>query len=159
MEQQMERMYPRIAEHVISMIPDEKWLEIYLYAEILDDSREVYFYFNTFENNDFIYSHDIPEIYGVSEKTYDTLLIELQTIFDELRQIFINNDQKPWTNLTLLLKHPGKLKIYYNYEDVINSKISPTKKQMIFEYQHLGLLPKNEEDRQFVENYVKSQDK
>lgn len=153
----MDKMYPVIAEHVISMIPDGKWHKIYLYAEILDSSREVYFYFNTFENGDFIYSHDIPEKYSVNEKAYDELLLELQLKFNDLRQIFINNDQEAWTNLTLKLKYPGKINILYNYEDVINSKISTTQRQMIFEYEHLELLPQSEKNRQFVLNYVKNQ--
>jgi uncharacterized protein (TIGR01741 family) len=159
MEQQMEQLYPLIAEHVIGMIPDDRWNEIYLYAEILDGSREVFFYFNTSENEDFIYSHDIPEKYSVSEKTYDNLLLELQTKFKGLRQIFIDNDQEAWTNLTLTLKYPGKLKIHYDYEDIIASKVTPTQRQMIFEYRYLGLLPEKEKNRQFVENYVNSQDK
>ncbi|MBO0586397.1 antitoxin YezG family protein [Sporosarcina sp. E16_8] len=157
MEQQMNQMYPVIAEGILGMIPDGNWYEIYLYAEILDGSREVFFYFNTYENEDFIYSHDIPAKYNVSEKTYDSLLVELQTKFHDLRQIFIDNDQEPWTNLTLILKYPGKIKINYDYEDVINSVISPTQRQMVFEYQHLGLLPQSEMNRQFVLNYVNNE--
>ncbi|GGJ94771.1 putative antitoxin YezG [Lentibacillus kapialis] len=158
MEKQMEQMYPIIAEHIISMIPDGKWHEIYLYAEILDDAREVFFYFNTSENEDFIYSHDIPEQFNVSETSYDELLLELQAKFSDLRQIFINNDQEAWTNLTLVLKYPGKININYNYEDVINSGVTPTQRQMIFEYQHFGLLPKNEKNRQIVQKYVDNSD-
>lgn len=150
----MNQMYPVIAEDILGMIPDGNWYEIYLYAEILDGSREVFFYFNTYENEDFIYSHDIPAKYNVSEKNYDRLLLELQTKFHNLRQIFIDNDQELWTNLTLILKYPGKIKVNYDYEDVINSVISPTQRQMVFEYQHLGLLPQSEINRQFVRNYI-----
>ncbi|MGF2714752.1 antitoxin YezG family protein [Bacillus mycoides] len=157
MEQQMNQMYPMIAENIIDMIPDGDWNEIYLYAEILDGSREVYFYFNTSDNKDFLYSHDIPEKYDVSEEIYDNLLLELQTKFNDLRQIFIDHDQEPWTNLTLILKYPGKIKLHYDYVDIINSKISPTQRQMIFEYQHLGLLPQSEKNRLFVQNYVNNQ--
>lgn len=154
MEQQMNQMYPMIVEHVIDMIPDGNWHEIYLYAEILDGSRVVYFYFNTSENEDFIYSHDIPEKYKVSEKIYDNLLVELQNKFYDLRQIFIDNDQEPWTNLTLTLKYSGKIKINYDYEDILNSAIFPTQRQMIFEYQYLGLLPQSEKNRQLIQNYI-----
>ncbi|WP_340741543.1 antitoxin YezG family protein [Sporosarcina sp. FSL K6-5500] len=154
MEQLMNQMYPVIAEDILGMIPDGNWYEIYLYAEILDGSREVFFYFNTYENEDFIYSHYIPAKYNVSEKNYDSLLLELQTKFHDLRQIFIDNNQEPWTNITLILKYPGKIKINYDYEDVINSVISPTQRQMVFENQHLGLLPQSEINRQFVRNYV-----
>ncbi|MGV2962596.1 antitoxin YezG family protein [Paenibacillus sp. AGC30] len=159
MEQQIYQLYPMIAEHILSMIPSDNWNEIYLYAEILDGSREVYFYFNTSENEEFIYSHDIPEKYRLSEKTDDNFLLELQTKFKELRQIFIDNDQEAWTNLTLTLKHPGKLKIHYDYEDVIASEVTPTQRQMIFEYKYLGLLPEKEKNKQFVENYLNSHNK
>ncbi len=152
----MDQHYPIIAEHILSMIPNDNWKEIYLYAEILDGSREVYFYFNTFNDEEFIYSHDIPEKYRLSEKKYNKLLLELQERFEELRQIFIKNDQESWTNLTFILKHPGKLKIHYDYEDVIASEITSTQRQMIFEYQYLGLLPEKEKNKQFVENYLKS---
>lgn len=159
MEQQMNQIYPLIAEHIIGMIPDGKWDEIYLYAEITEGSREVYFYFNTSDNDEFIYSHDIPDKYSVSERTYDNLLLDLQNKFNDLRQIFIDNDQEPWTNLTFTLKYPGKMKIQYDYEDVINSPISSTQRQMIFEYQWLGLLPRSEREKQFVVDYVQSQEK
>lgn|SRR5690625_52505 len=154
MEKQIDKMYPIIAEHVISMIPDGKWNEIYLYAELLEGSREVYFYFNTSENGNFIYSHDIPEEYNVNEKTYDDLLLELQSKINDLKEIFIKNDQEAWTNLTLSLKYPGKLNIDYSYEDILNSNISSTKRQMIFEYVNIGLLPQGEKNREFVLNYV-----
>ncbi|MFK4345119.1 MULTISPECIES: antitoxin YezG family protein [unclassified Paenibacillus] len=158
MENQMDRLYPQIAEHVLDMIPEDKWHEIYLYAEISDDSSNVYFYFNTSENGDFIYSHDIPEKYSVSEKNYDDLLLELQAKFEELRKIFINNDQEAWTNLTLILKYPGKLNIQYNYENIIASNLTSTQRQMIFEYKHLGFLPINESNRKVLEGYLNNQD-
>lgn len=62
-----------------------EWNKVVLYSEILDDSREVYFFFNTKNSEEFIYSHDIPAHYQVSEQIYDDLLIELQDLFDELR--------------------------------------------------------------------------
>lgn len=37
-----------------------EWNKVVLYSEILDDSREVYFFFNTKNSEEFIYSHDIP---------------------------------------------------------------------------------------------------
>ena len=38
----MEQLYQKIAEKINDMIPSE-WMRVTLYAEILDDSREVYF--------------------------------------------------------------------------------------------------------------------
>lgn len=62
-----------------------EWNKVVLYSEILDDSREVYFFFNTKNSEEFIYSQDISEHYQVSEQIYDDLLIKLQDLFDELR--------------------------------------------------------------------------
>ncbi|WP_025677131.1 antitoxin YezG family protein [Paenibacillus polymyxa] len=159
MEKQMDQLYPQIAEHILDMIPEDKWHEIYLYAEILDGSSNVYFYFNASEDGDNIYSHDIPDKYGVSGEVYDDLLLGLQSKFEKLRKIFIDNDQEAWTNLTLALKYPGKLNIQYSYEDMITSELTSTQRQIIFEYQHLGLLPISERNIQFLEGYLDNQDK
>ncbi|MFC9277423.1 TIGR01741 family protein, partial [Bacillus spizizenii] len=78
-------LYQRIANQINEMIPSE-WENVYLYAEILDDSSEVYFYFNIPGKNEFLYSHNIPEHFNVSEDIYDDLLIELQESFEELRE-------------------------------------------------------------------------
>ncbi|WP_306010720.1 immunity protein YezG family protein [Paenibacillus sp. P46E] len=67
-----------------------------------------------------------------------------------LIQVIIDNDQEPWTNLTLTLKSPGKMNIIYDYEDVLASKILPSQRQMVFEYQNLGMFPQNERDRLFL---------
>ncbi|MGW6105418.1 immunity protein YezG family protein, partial [Bacillus subtilis] len=40
----MEQLYQKIAEKINDMIPSE-WMRVTLYAEILDDPREVYFFF------------------------------------------------------------------------------------------------------------------
>ncbi|MRN57150.1 antitoxin YezG family protein [Paenibacillus monticola] len=157
MEKQLDPLYAQIAEHLLNMLPGDQWYEIFLHAEVLDDSTNVYFYFKTAENMDFKYSHDIPSEYGVSEEIYDNLLMGLQAKFEELRQIFINNDQEKWTNLTLILKYPGKININYGYEDFLASKITLTQRQMIFEYKHLGLLPSGEKNRKFIEDYVENQ--
>lgn len=157
MERQLDKLYSEIAQQIIDMIPEEKWCEIYLHAEILDDSSNVYFYFNTQEIKEFQYSHDIPSIYGVSDDIYDDLLTDLHEKFEELKNIFINNSQEKWTNLTIILKYPGKLSINFGYEDILASNIAPTQRQMIFEYQYLGILPKDEQSQKIIEAFVKKQ--
>ncbi|AGE62548.1 DUF600 family protein [Bacillus subtilis] len=42
----MGQLNQQIAEHLNDIIPSD-WTKIILYAEILDDSSEVYFFFNT----------------------------------------------------------------------------------------------------------------
>lgn len=63
-------IYQKIAEQINEIIPSE-WEKVALYAEILDDSSEVYFFFTTPQNQEYIYSHDIPEHFNVDEDIYD----------------------------------------------------------------------------------------
>lgn len=148
----MGQLYQQIAEQLNEMIPCE-WTKIILYAEILDDSSEVYFFFNTLQSEENIYSHDIPKQFDVSKKIYVSLLIELQELFEELREEFKANNQDIWTNLTLKLYNTGKFSIDYDYTDVIASDLNGTQRQMIWEYQNLGILPEDGNDKEFVISY------
>lgn len=85
--EKMEQLYQKIAEHLNEMIPSQ-WEKIVLYAEILDDSADIYFYFTTPSNSGYLFSHYIPEHFDVSEEIYDQLLIELQELFEELKEEF-----------------------------------------------------------------------
>ncbi|WP_420915245.1 immunity protein YezG family protein [Bacillus atrophaeus] len=116
-----------------------EWNKVVLYSEILDDSREVYFFFNTKNSEEFIYSQDISEHYQVSEQIYDDLLIKLQDLFDELRDEWKANNSDV-TNLTLKLDYTGTLSIDYDYEDVIASILDDYQRQMIWEYTNSGIF-------------------
>ncbi|WP_423055771.1 immunity protein YezG family protein [Bacillus atrophaeus] len=125
-----------------------------LYAEILDGSREVYFFFQTPEYDECIYSHDIPEQFRVSKKIYTELLIDLQELFKQLHNEFKENNLEAWTNLTLNLENNGTFSIDYDYEDVIESTLDEYQRQMIWEYNNLGIFPEDEEDIEFVKYYL-----
>lgn len=98
----MQDLYQLIGEKLNDIIPGE-WTKIYLYAEVLDDSTMVLFHFRTPENNQIIYSQDIPSHYNVSKDIFKTLLRELRELFEELRTEHRNNNDDVWTNLTLTL--------------------------------------------------------
>ncbi|MED4648445.1 antitoxin YezG family protein [Bacillus inaquosorum] len=151
--EKMGQLYQQIAEQLNEMIPSE-WTKIILYAEILDDSSEVYFFFNTPQSEEYIYSHDIPKQFDVSKKIYVSLLIELQELFEELREEFKANNQDTWTNLTLKLENTGKFSIDYDYTDVIASDLNGTQRQVIWEYKNLGILPEDKKEKDFVINYL-----
>ncbi|KAF1677295.1 MULTISPECIES: antitoxin YezG family protein [Bacillus] len=152
----IEQLYQKIAEKINDMIPSE-WMRVTLYAEILDDSREVYFFFNTQEDEEYIYSHDIPENFQVSNRIYKNMLLDLQDLFDELRDEFKKQSSDIWTNLTLNLERNGEFSIDYDYEDVLASKYTDTERQVIWEYKHLGITPMSESSRKFLEQYLNEQ--
>ncbi|RPK01754.1 immunity protein YezG family protein [Bacillus subtilis] len=151
--EKMGELYQKIAEHLNEMIPSQ-WEKIVVYAEILDDSADIYFYFTTPNNNsDYLFSHYIPELFDVSEESYDQLLIELQELFEELKEEFKLDNQDIWTNLTLKLENIGKFSIDYNYDDVLSSELDDLQRRDVWKYQNLGILPKDEDDKEFVINY------
>lgn len=94
----LEKTYLQITDVIGKIIPAD-WSKIVLYAEILYGSREVYFFFQTPENDEYIYSHDIPEQFQVSKKIYTELLIDLQELFKQLHNEFKENNPEAWTNL------------------------------------------------------------
>lgn len=93
----LENTYLQITDVIGKIIPAD-WSKIVLYAEILDDSREVYFLFQTPEYDEYIYSHDIPEPFRVSKKIYTELLIDLQELFKQLHNEFKENNLEVSTN-------------------------------------------------------------
>ncbi|TKI36870.1 TIGR01741 family protein [Bacillus mycoides] len=151
----MEIIYQEIGTRVDEIIPGD-WEKIYLYAEVLNDSTEVFFYFSIPTKEEFIYSNDIPKVYNVDRKIYKELLFELFDKFEELREEFRKNEQELWTNLTLTIDNSGKFKIEYNYEDILSSEIGSMDRQIIWMYKNLSILPDNEVDKKFLDNYLKN---
>lgn len=145
--------YQKIAEHLNEMIPSQ-WEKIVLYAEILDDSADIYFYFTTPNNSNYLFSHYIPEHFDVSEEIYDQLLIELQELFEELKEEFKLGNQDIWTNLTLKLENTGKFSIDYIDDDVLSSELDDLQRRDVWKYQKLGILPADEKDRKLIEEYL-----
>ncbi|MDZ7431005.1 DUF600 family protein, partial [Bacillus amyloliquefaciens] len=103
--------------------------------------------------SDYLFSHYIPEHFDVSEEIYDQLLIELQELFEELKAEFKLGNQDIWTNLTLKLENTGKFSIDYNDDDVLSSERDDLQRRDVWKYQNLGILPEDENDKEFVISY------
>lgn len=149
----MQDLYQLISQKLNDIIPCE-WTKIYLYAEVLDDSTMVLFHFRTLENNQIIYSQDIPSHYNVSKDIFKTLLRELRELFEELRTEHRNNNDDVWTNLTLTLDRSGEFQLDYNYDDILASELDGYERIAIWEYRNLGILPEDEDDKEFVISYL-----
>lgn len=151
----IDEIYGVIANKVNDIIPDQ-WTNIYLYAEILEDSREVYFYFKSLTNNNLVYGHDIPKIYRVDKKMYRKLLRELTSCIVELYNEYKENNEKVWSNITFSLDKTGRFNIKYNYDDVLNSDFTAGERQIIWEYEVLGIEPEIEEYKEVINKYLAS---
>lgn len=152
--ERMNELYGVIAEQLNDIIPDG-WEKIYLYSEILDDSREVYFYFESTSKNEIVFSHNIPQTYKLSGKIYDSLLQEIIESMVELNNEFKNKNGNTWTNLTFILEKTGKFNVKYHYNDTLNSKFTMMERQVIFEYEVVGLEQEGE-DQEVIDRYLES---
>lgn len=151
----MGEIYGKIANKVNDIIPD-KWEKVWLYGEVLDDSSEVYFYFYSRTHKKIIYSHDIPNEYKVNNAVYEDLLFELVDIIQELNLEYKENNESVWTNLTFLLDNTGKFNIKYNYDDVLKSEFTAGERQIIWEYEILGVEPEVEQYKEIINKYLES---
>ncbi|KZE37610.1 cytoplasmic protein [Bhargavaea cecembensis] len=129
-----ENLYTDIANTVLEMIP-EKWGWVKLYAEYWDGYYKCYFYYSPAGSGEHVYSLDIPDEYEVSQETFDRLDEQLYDHVKALWNESENQDEDPWTNLTLSLQNDGKIKIDYDYSDL--SDLNPLEKRKRWESDYL----------------------
>ncbi|PLR81667.1 cytoplasmic protein [Bacillus canaveralius] len=130
----MEQLYQQIANTLVNMIPEE-WNKIYLYAELREGYKKVFFYYYPESGVEPIYSLDITEKFVVNENEFDELENDLYGFFSELQEEFKIQEQEQWTNLTFILDNTGQMKINYGYEDL--SQIGPVEKQERWEAEYI----------------------
>lgn len=153
--EELEKNYKQIAESINELIPCD-WDKVWMYAEILDDSAEIVFYFKEQNGNEYVNGHQIPHKYSVNKSTYIHLLYELSEIFEALKKAYIQNDLGAWTTATLQLDHKVEFSIEYGYDDVYSLGIDNVQRIAVWEYETFGFLPEDEEDKEAVLNYLKN---
>lgn len=122
----MELIYPKIANVLLNMIPEE-WDKVLVYSEIREGYERMYFYYYPKNKLNPIYSLDIVDNFDIDEEVLENKEMKLYECFRELWYEFKNQGQEQWTYLTFVLYSTGKMNIEYNYSNV--SEISPVDKQ------------------------------
>ncbi|ACK92486.1 immunity protein YezG family protein [Bacillus cereus] len=148
---EMEKLYQNIAGILNDMIPVD-WLKIYLYAEVSEDSRQVFFYFYSADESAPIYSLDIVEKYNVEGHYCEELEDELYECFTELWHEFERQKQEKWTNLTFTLNNSGEFNIDYDYSDL--SEVDSYEQQIIWEYKHMGIVADGDRPKAIIDRYI-----
>ncbi|WP_374720044.1 antitoxin YezG family protein [Parageobacillus toebii] len=152
-ETKLDSIYQAIAQNIVETIPED-WTKVYLYAEITEGVHKSYFFYYPVRSDEPAYSHDIPELFDIDENEYDELWYQLLDLLQELWNEFKINSNQPWSNLTLILDNEGNFKIDYSYDDL--SKVDPHEQQIIWEYKYLGLIPEDDDDKEFLKEYLNS---
>lgn len=151
-EQKLENIYHNIAETIIETI-QEDWAKVILYGEVVEGAQRAFFFYYSKLDGQLIYCRDIPEMFEFSLENYKQLMDNLITYLKELKNEFINYGQEAWTNLTMSFTDTGEFNIDYNYEDLTDA--DDHERDIIWEYKHLGIVPEDEDDNEFLEEYLK----
>ncbi len=150
---EMERIYSKIAKKIVQMIPEE-WARVFVYGEILEDVQKGFFYYLTKDGNQPIYSYYIPKLFGVPKEKYGEQREEFLNSLQELWEVFKRSAEPVWTSMTMILESTGKFKIDYDYEDL--TEADDHERLIIWKYKYLGLIPEDEDDKEFLEEYLKN---
>ena len=160
LEKQLNEMYQEIANHINDMIPTE-WEQVYTMAYIDEGGGEVFFNYTTPVSDDLHYYTTIPYDYNVSQKIFSDLSFTLYKLFKRLRELFIENNQEPWTSCEFDFNNEGKLNVAFAYIDWKNSEFGPLAREYYYEYKKFGVLPEKEyaiNKVKKVEQFIKEQE-
>lgn len=103
-----------IADKIQDILPQE-WKKVVFYAEVTDDSYEMFYYVFTSESNKPIQCYDLPDLYEIDENKIDAIFEELYKPLREERSSLAVEGKEPWTNYTLLLTDDGHFKVDYDF--------------------------------------------
>ena len=159
-EENLNKMYQEIANHINEMIPTE-WEQVYTMAYIDEEGGEVFFNYTKLDSDNLHYYTDIPKDYNVSEKIFSKLSFTLYKLFKSLRELFIENNQEPWTSCEFDFNNEGKLNVTFDYIDWKNSEFGPLARENYYEYRKFGIIPEFEDEReeiQEIEQFIKEQE-
>ena len=160
-EEKLNEMYQQIASKINEMIPVE-WERVYTMAYIDDQGGEVFLNFIQSDSNDIHYYTSIPDDYNVSERIFDELSDELYENFDRLRELFIENNQEPWTSCEFDFNNEGKLNVSFDYIDWKNSGFGQISRDYYYEYKKFGIIPELDyakKEIKDIEQFIKEQEK
>ncbi len=111
-------------------------------AYIDDGGGEVFFNYTKPGSDDLNYYTNIPKEYNISVQVFDDLWMDLYDLFEELRDLFKEEDLEPWTSCEFDFTREGELKVSFDYIDWINSEFGQIGRQNYYKYRKFGILPK-----------------
>lgn len=143
-----------IQKQLIYMIP-EKWIKIALYATVdTSMSGELFFYYipKSLVKEGPVNCYEIPQLFDISENEYLELLSGIYNKIKILKRIYLNEYNKNWTNLTIIIDDEA-FKIYYSYEDLNKYPFNSYERHIIWRRDYLNILPIFKKDKKIIERY------
>ena len=103
-----------IANKIQDILP-QGWKKVVFYAEVTDDSYEMFYYAFTSESDKPIQCYDLPELYEINEDQIDAIFEEIYEPLREERSSLVSEGKEAWTNYTLILTEDGHFKVDYDF--------------------------------------------
>lgn len=126
--EEMQKIYEEIQTKIFSMLP-ENWDRLYLYASIIEQPNQentgemfLYYFPKGILKKRPINIYEVPNKFGIDEQQYLSLADGLYNSIKKLRKICIENKERSWSNITVIIENQ-KFKIIYGYEDLFNRRV------------------------------------
>ncbi len=159
----MRDKYEKIQNCLFDLIP-ERWEEIYLYASVIEDENkeqtgEMYFYYfpKSLLKKKPVNVYEVPKKFNINESEYLKIVDNLYEIIKELRQDFIDTEQRLWTNITISIRS-SKFKIEFFYDKISREEYSSYVRHVIWRYNYLHLGGELKEERKILNKYLDNAD-
>ncbi|MFD1395305.1 immunity protein YezG family protein [Kroppenstedtia eburnea] len=155
-DEKVGHMYQQIARTVIDMIPEE-WDKVYLYGEVEEERQASFFFYYPVASKEPVYSLDIPELYEVDEEKFDQLKDQLYEHIETLWNEYKQSGEELWSTLNMIMER-DKFKIEFGYEDLSAPETDYYERSLAWEYNYLGLVPKDSYAKKVLDEYLKKKE-
>ena len=106
-----------IAKKIQVVLPKD-WVKVIFYAEVTDDSYEMFYYVFMPDQDKPIQCYDLPDLYEIEEEQIDDIFEELYAPLLEEKTQLINDGKEPWTNYTLVLNGDGHFTVDFDFSSL-----------------------------------------
>lgn len=106
------QLFPEIASQIQKILP-VSWKKVCLYADVSEESYELFYYVFVDEQAAPIQCYQLPQFYDIFESDIDNIFSSLAKI---LRTRKVENNET-WTVFTFILTANGSVDVYYDYDD------------------------------------------
>ena len=103
-----------IANKIQAVLPKD-WEKTVFYAEVSDDSYEMFYYVFIPDRETPIQCYELPNLFEITEEAIDNIFEELYEPLIEEQQALVTAGKAPWTNYTLVLNSDGSFKVDYDF--------------------------------------------
>lgn len=161
--EEIKRTYEEIQKKIFLMLP-ENWDKLCLYASVVEQPNqettgEMFFYYfpKGILRKKPVNVYEVPAKFGIDEKQYLDLAHELYRLIKKQRSLYIENNEKAWSNVTILIEKQ-KLKIIYGYEDLVVGEFNGDEMRIIWHYKYLNEPYEsfNKKQKEVIEKYEKA---